>query len=136
MEEKVNGQPIVDKSKAFSAIDVGTTKIVALVGCRKENGTLEILGRGEVPSVGLKVGQIANVAYAANSIREAVKFARMEAGFFPENVVVGVAGRHIRTMKHSVPRNRVNPECPLTKEELDDIMKDAYNVGYAADEQI
>lgn len=136
MEENVNGQPIVDESKAFSAIDVGTTKIVALVGCRKENGTLEILGRGEVQSVGLKVGQIANVAYASNSIREAVKYAREEAGFFPENVVVGVAGRHIRTTKHCVPRNRMNPEVPITKEELDDIIKDAYNVGYEADEQI
>ena len=136
MEENVNGQPIVDKSKAFSAIDVGTTKIVALVGCRKENGALEIIGRGEVPSVGLKVGQIANVAYAANSIREAVKLAREEAGFFPENVVVGVAGRHIRTTTHSVPRNRENAEVPISKEELDDIVRDANNVAYESDEQI
>ena len=136
MEENVNGQPIVDKSKAFSAIDVGTTKIVALVGCSRENGTLEILGKGEVDSVGLKVGQVANVAYASASIREAVKFARETAGFFPEDVVVGVAGRHIRTTKHCVPRNRVNPDAPITQEELDDIMEDAYNVGYGADEQI
>ena len=137
MEEKnVNGQPIVDKSKAFAAIDVGTTKIVALVGCRKENGTLEILGFGDVPSAGLKVGQIANVAYASTSIREAVKMAREEAGFFPESVVVGVAGRHIRTTKHCVPRNRVNPDAPITKEELDDIIEDAKNVGYDADETI
>ena len=120
MEENVNGQPIVDKSKAFSAIDVGTTKIVALVGCSRENGTLEILGKGEVDSVGLKVGQVANVAYASASIREAVKFARETAGFFPEDVVVGVAGRHIRTTKHCVPRNRVNPDAPITQEELDE----------------
>lgn len=136
MEEKVNGQPIVDKSKAFSAIDVGTTKIVALVGCRKENGLLEVLGMGEVPSAGLRIGQIANVTLASRSITEAVNLARAEAGFFPTNVVVGVAGRHIRTTQYSVSRNRTNPQTPITQDELDEIIRDAYNVSHQPDEKI
>lgn len=126
----------INKSKMFAAIDVGTTKIVALVGYKDENGNIVVLGKGEEKSAGIMVGQVSNVHHASESVKKAVDAARAEAGFFPDSATIGIAGRHIRSMTFRVQKNRENPESAITEEELEKITEEAKNAPINSDEKI
>ncbi len=129
-------QPVVDAAKMFAAIDVGTTKIVALVGYKNEKGEIVVCGKSNVPSSGLWSGEVSHVSSAAKSIKMAVEVARQEAGFFPQKVVVGVAGRHVQSRSFSVPKTRENAAEEITKQELEKLKKEARNVAIGFDEEI
>ena len=134
MEENVKESH--EKSGVFSAIDVGTTKIVALVGRKNEEGRIEVLGVGEVAATGMAVGTVINASLATKSIIKAVELAREEAGCFPSNVVVGVAGRHVRSMTHSTGLNRADSSQPISKEDLDQLEMGAHNAPISYGERI
>ena len=125
-----------ERSGVFSAIDVGTTKIVALVGRKNEEGRIEVLGVGEVAATGMAVGTVINASLATKSIIKAVDLAREEAGCFPSNVVVGVAGRHVRSMTHSTGLNRADSSQPISKEDLDQLEMGAHNAPISYGERI
>ena len=135
MEQNVK-QPVVDAAKMFAAIDVGTTKIVALVGYKNENNEIVVCGMSNIPSSGIWSGEVAQVSNAAKSIRAAVDEASKEAGFFPGKVVVGVAGRHVHAIRFSVPKTREDAAAEITQEELEQLKKDARNVAIGFDEEI
>lgn len=135
MEQNVK-QPVVDAAKMFAAIDVGTTKIVALVGYKNENNEIVVCGMSNIPSSGIWSGEVSHVSKAAKSIRTAVDLASEEAGFFPKKVVVGVAGRHVHAIRFSVPKTREDASAEITQEELDQLKKDARNVAIGYDEEI
>lgn len=80
------------------ALDVGTTKICALVAQQKESGALHIVGIGKSPSHGLKKGVVVNVSQTVQSIRAALKEAELMAGISIESVYIGISGGHIRSM--------------------------------------
>ncbi|MCQ2960414.1 MAG: cell division protein FtsA [Bacteroidales bacterium] len=126
----------IDPAKMFAAIDVGTTKIVALVGYKNEKGKIVVCGKSNVPSSGLWCGEVAQVSIAAKSVKLAVEKAEKEAGFFPKKVVVGVAGKHIRAQHFSVPKNRDNAAAEITQEELDELKKNAKNIAISSEEEI
>lgn len=120
MEQSLTNQPMVEKEKMFAAVDIGTTKIVALVGYLNEDRKVTILGIGESASAGVAAGSVVSISQTAEDIKKAVQMAEKEAGFFPKKVVVGVAGRHIRSTSISVNHHRVDASAPITEEELQD----------------
>ncbi|MBU1751632.1 MAG: cell division protein FtsA [Chloroflexi bacterium] len=84
--------------QTFAAIDVGTTKVCALVGELDEHQTLHVVGVGVTPSRGLRKGLVVNVDQAANSIAVAVEQAERLSGYKIDSAVVGVAGSHISSL--------------------------------------
>ncbi|MDP4916323.1 MAG: cell division protein FtsA, partial [Haliea sp.] len=76
-------------------LDIGTSKVVALVGEIGAEGGLEIVGIGSHPSRGMKKGVIVNIESTVQSIQRAVEEAELMAGCQIHSVYVGIAGSHI-----------------------------------------
>lgn len=83
--------------KLLTAIDIGTTKISVLIGHKIDEGQVEILGVGKVPSEGLKRGVVIDIAKAAYSIKKAVKEAELMADTIVDSAVIGISGAHIQS---------------------------------------
>ncbi|MFC1585186.1 cell division protein FtsA [Fibrobacterota bacterium] len=79
-------------------LDIGTTKIGVLIGERDDNDFLKILGVGTSPSEGLRKGVVINIDKTVGSIQRAIKEAQLMAGVNVEEVYVGIAGDHIRSI--------------------------------------
>jgi cell division protein FtsA len=80
------------------ALDIGTSKIVAIVGEVQEDGELEVIGFGSHPSRGLKKGVVVNIESTVHSIQRAVEEAELMAGCEIQSVYTGIAGSHVRSL--------------------------------------
>jgi cell division protein FtsA len=88
-----------NKSELVVGLDIGTTKILCLVGRENEHGKLEILGVGKAESLGVKRGEVQNIKDTVESIKKAVAMASEESKVNIKKVNVGIAGIHIRSMQ-------------------------------------
>ena len=88
------------KEQYVAAIDIGTTKIVAIVGRRNENGKIEILGLSKALSKGVKRGIVLNIEDTVNAIQTTVEDVQKRSGIMFSEVFVGIAGQHIKSMKN------------------------------------
>src|SRR5712672_2612366 len=79
-------------------LDVGTSKVVALVGELTSDGAIEIIGLGSQPSRGLKKGVVVNIESTVQSIQRAVEEAELMAGCEIHSVYAGIAGSHVRSL--------------------------------------
>ena len=79
-------------------LDIGTSKVVAIVGEIKADGALEIIGIGTHPSRGLKKGVVVNIESTVQSIQRAVEEAELMAGCEIHSVYAGIAGSHVRSL--------------------------------------
>jgi|TARA_B100000745_G_scaffold200034_1_gene131945 cell division protein FtsA len=79
-------------------LDIGTSKVVAIVGELRVDGTLEVIGIGSHPSRGMKKGVVVNIDATVNSIRRAVEEAELMAGCDIQSVMIGIAGSHIKSL--------------------------------------
>ena len=84
------------KSELIVGLDVGTTKICAVVGQLTEAGDMEIVGIGTSPSTGLRKGVVVNIEQTVRSIKKALEEAEMMAGCEIRSVYAGIAGSHIK----------------------------------------
>lgn len=91
----------MEHSKYAVGLDIGTTKIVAMVGRENEYGKIEIIGIGKSKSLGVHRGVVNNITQTIQSIQKAVEDAESTAGIKISEVVVGIAGQHIRSLQHS-----------------------------------
>lgn len=91
------------KEQIVSAIDIGTTKIVAIICRKNEEGKFDVLGIGQAPSSGVKRGVVIHIEDTVNAITIAKNIAEEQAGIRMKEVYVGIAGQHIKSMKN---RNR------------------------------
>lgn len=89
-------------------LDIGTTKIAAIVGRKNEYGKIEILGYGRTESIGVKRGVVSNIENTVESIRIAVKEAEERSSVDIKYVNVGIAGQHIKSLQH---RGNLIREC-------------------------
>ncbi len=87
----------MSKMKVISALDVGTSKVIAIVGELDTYGDIHIIGIGESPSRGLDRGNITRLDLAVNSIANAVKEAQEMASVKIESVVLGISGSDIKS---------------------------------------
>jgi cell division protein FtsA len=79
-------------------LDIGTSKVVAIVGEMTEEGGIEIVGLGSHPSRGMKKGVVVNIESTVQSIQRAVEEAELMAGCRIHSVYAGIAGSHIQSM--------------------------------------
>ncbi len=82
----------------IAGLDIGTTKIAAVIGKKDENGKLNILGVGTHPSNGLRRGVVINIRQTMQSIQKAVAKAELLSGHKVKKVIAGIAGDHIRSI--------------------------------------
>ena len=124
------------KNKYIAGLDLGTTKVCAVIAEELESGVLDILGFGVAPSEGLNKGLVANIGKTAEAIKEAVSIASNRAGVSINVVNVGVAGEHITSMRH---RNYVtinNEDKEITREDLERLEADVRTIRIPADRMI
>jgi cell division protein FtsA len=87
-----------NESRMIVGLDIGTSKVVAIVGEISVDGRLEIVGLGSSPSTGLKKGVVVNIESTVQSIQRAIEEAELMAGCQIHSVYAGIAGSHIRSI--------------------------------------
>lgn len=102
-------------------LDIGTTKIVAIVGRKNQFGKIEVMGVGKAPSLGVKNGIVNNISQTIESIKQAVKDAEKASGVSIREVTVGIAGKHIRSLQHSDYIMRENAEKYIDNNDIEDL---------------
>ena len=109
----------MEKNNIISVgLDIGTTKIVAMVGVKNEFNKLEILGTGKSESLGVHRGVVNNITQTIQSIQAAINDANNSSGHEISEVVVGIAGQHIRSLQHSDYITRNNPQEVIDKNDI------------------
>jgi cell division protein FtsA len=93
---KKGGEDMTRRGEMVCGLDIGTTKICAVIGEPGEDGQLDIVGIGTHPSKGLRKGVVVNIESTVESIKSAVEEAELMAGVDVDNVFVGIAGGHIK----------------------------------------
>jgi len=104
------------RKEFISAIDIGTTKIVAMIGRKAGDGSFEILGMGDAPSSGVKRGVVVHIDETVSAIEMAKQQAEEQAGYKMGEVYVGIAGQHIKSMKNRNSKYIDNDE--ITQEDV------------------
>ena len=118
-------------------LDIGTTKIVAMVGSRNEFKKLEILGIGKSQSLGVHRGVVNNITQTIESIKYAIEEAKVESGKQDiKEVVVGIAGQHIRSLQHSDYITRENPDKVIDNNDIDELINQVYKLVMLPGEEI
>lgn len=93
--ERDTVETVTTEDRIVVGLDVGTTKVAALVGKKADGGGLAILGLGSSPSYGLRKGVVVDIKKTVDSIKRALDEARSKAGVEPTHVTVGIAGDHV-----------------------------------------
>lgn len=112
--------------ETIAAIDIGTTKIVALTGRKTKDNKFEITGFGTTPSKGIRRGVVLNIDETVNSIRIATKKAFENSGIRMNEVFVGIAGQHVLSQKNRCSIRITDEDSIIKKvhlEELENLMR-------------
>ena len=117
-------------------LDIGTTKIVAMVGVNNEFNKLEILGTGKSESLGVHRGVVNNITQTIQSIQTAINDANSSSGHEISEVVVGIAGQHIRSLQHSDYITRVNPQEVIDENDIEKLIQQVYKLVMLPGEEI
>ncbi len=126
----------MEDSKIAVGLDIGTTKIVAMIGRENEYGKLEILGLGKTKSLGVHRGVVNNITQTIQSIQQAVQEAEMSSGLKIEDVVVGIAGQHIRSIQHSDYITRTNSDEVIDEDDIDALINQVHKLIMLPGEEI
>jgi len=118
-------------------LDIGTTKIAAIAGRKNEYGKLEILGFGRANSNGVKHGQVLNIDETIKAIRMALDNCyASNPNLGIEEVYVGIAGHHIKSLQTRGDIVRQSTEDEITQREVDQLVADQYKTYIPAGDQI
>jgi cell division protein FtsA len=119
-----------------AAIDIGTTKIVAIIGKKHTDGKFEILGMGNSPSYGVKRGVVLNIEETVNAIKQSVNQAQEQAKIPIQDVYVGIAGQHIKSLRNRGYINRDSYDDEIRKEDVQALVDDMYKIPIDVGEEI
>ncbi len=119
-----------------AAIDIGTTKIVSIVGKINKNGKIEILGLSKAPSNGVKRGVVLNIEETVSAIESTVADVQQRSGIVFTDVFVGIAGQHIKSMKSRGYINRDSVDDEIKKEDVFNLTQDMHKIPIEIGEEI
>ena len=117
-------------------LDIGTTKIVAMVGEKNQFNKVKILGVGKSQSLGVHRGVVNNITQTIQSIKIAVDEAQSKSGVDVKEVAVGIAGQHIRSLQHSDYITRENPDEVINENDIDKLIDQVYKLVMLPGEEI
>ncbi len=117
-------------------LDIGTTKVCAIVASTDDNGRINILGIGHSPSDGLTRGVVTNIDKTVRSIHSAIDEAESQSGVKIQTVMVGIAGDHIQSFQSRGVIAISRPENEITQEDVDRLIEDTKRVALPSDRRI
>lgn len=127
---------MTNKNNIIVAIDIGTTKIVAIMGEVDSDGKLQIIGMEKIVSRGVKRGVIHNIEDIIGAIREVVDRLLEKTNREISKVYVGIAGQHIRSIKNRQFKYIQNGVSEISKLDLEEIINENYRIPIEVGEQI
>jgi len=124
---------MVTKDKIIVGLEVGTSKVCAVVGEVLEDGNLMIIGVGQAASEGVRKGEIVNVEAAVRNIQSAIGAAEDSAGVEIHNVYASVTGGHIRSFNNRGSVVVTNDDNAISGEDIHNVMLNAKSVSIPMD---
>ena len=118
----------MQQDKIVVGLDIGTTKICALVGRKNEYGKLEILGMGKAVSDGVQRGIVLNIDKTVDAIKRAIRQAEEQSGIDIGVVNVGIAGQHIKSLQHNGSITRPSGDTEITQDDVNRLTADMYRL--------
>lgn len=126
----------MDNNNIAVGLDIGTTKIVAMVGRQDAYGKIEVLGTGKAKSLGVHRGVVNNITQTIQSIQQSVDEAESASGEKIGTVVVGIAGQHIRSLHHSDYITRANSDKVIDENDIERLINQVYKLVMLPGEEI
>jgi len=118
----------IESGQIIVGLDIGTTKVSVMIGRKNQYNKIEILGTGKAISSGVARGIVANIDKTVESIKIAVEEAEQKAGMQINEVFVGIAGQHIKSLQHrgEIVRDNINVE--IGKADLDKLKENMFKL--------
>lgn len=124
------------RNNILAAIDIGTTKIVTIIGYINENGRLDVIGMAKSPSKGVRRGLVLNIDEAVGAIRTTVDEVQKQVGFQIKQAFVGIAGQHIKSIRNRGYINRDSYDTEITLADTERLLADMYKIPIELGEEI
>lgn len=125
-----------EQENIMVGLDIGTTKICAIVASIDESNRINILGVGKAPSDGLNRGVVVNIDKTVNAIKDAIAQAELASGIQVNSVNVGIAGDHIRSMRSKGVITINNRDNEITGQDVERLLEDCQRIMLPTDQQI
>jgi cell division protein FtsA len=123
------------RERVVVGLDVGTTKVVALVG-NIVNGSIEVIGMGKAESHGLEKGVVVDIGRTVTSIRKAVEEAENMADVKIDSVYVGIAGKHITSINNSGTVSINRPDRIITEDDVRRVVETAQAIQIPPESEV
>lgn len=125
-----------ENERIVVGLDIGTTKVCAVVASINEQDKIHILGVGKAPSDGLNRGVVVNIDKTVNAIKKAVEQAQLASGIEVNSVNVGIAGDHIRSIRSKGVITINNRDKEITVKDVERLLEDCQRIMLPPDQQI
>lgn len=123
-----------DSKNLIVGLDIGTSKIVAIVAELQPEGGLKVIGLGQHPSRGLKKGVVVNIDSTVQAIQRAIEEAELMADCKISSVFTGIAGSHIKSLNsHGMVKIK---DAEVTQADVDRVIETARAIALPSDQQI
>ena len=126
----------MEKKELYIGLDIGTTKIVAMIGVINEYDKLKIIGVGKSKSLGVHRGVVNNISQTIQSIQSAFNEAENNSNEKIDKVIVGIAGQHIRSLQHSDYITRENSDEVIDIQDIEKVINQVYKLVMMPGEEI
>ena len=126
----------MEKKELYIGLDIGTTKIVAMIGVINEYDKLKIIGVGKSKSLGVHRGVVNNISQTIQSIQSAINEAENNSNEKIDKVIVGIAGQHIRSLQHSDYITRDNSDEVINIQDIEKVINQVYKLVMMPGEEI
>jgi cell division protein FtsA len=126
----------MEVSSNIVAIDLGTTKIVTIVGRKNATGYIHILDFQETPSQGIKYGEVKNILSVVNILRAQLNDIQIKLNIRINEVFVGIAGQNVRNIDGSTSLARDRYDVEISENELQKLENDILRIGVFPEEKI
>ena len=126
----------MEENRIAVGLDIGTTKIVAIIGQRNDLGKIEVISYGSAPSLGVQRGVVVNITQTIDSIKKAIHDAESQVNYKINSVAVGIAGQHIRSLQHSDYVTREDSESVINDIDLDRLTDNVHKLVMMPGEEI
>ena len=126
----------VKENPIVVGLDIGTTKIAAIVGQQDQYGKIKILGMGRADSQGVARGEVVNIEMTVSAIREAVAIAEQQAGVEIKVVYVGIAGEHISSKQNRDIYTLSDPETEVSDTDIKAMVANMHRLALEPGERI
>jgi len=117
-------------------LDVGTTKVAALIGRRESDAQIHLLGFGCVPSEGMSRAVVVDIGRATNCIAQAVRLAEQMAGVKVRSAVIGITGAHISSLNSKAQVAITRADGEISREDVDRVEHNATTINLPPDLEI